>query len=86
MQGRAGHLQQSHHALDVRSAPALLFSVAGEGGADQLGGRGSGLLLTLLAGLAAVLIRVKDQTGMAGRVRVPMGPALIAGTLLALWL
>lgn len=47
---------------------------------------GQGLLLTLLAGLTAVLIRVKDRPGMAGRVRVPMGPALIAGTLLALWL
>ena len=47
---------------------------------------GQGLLLTLLAGLTAVLIRVKDRPGMAGRVRVPMGPALIAGILLALWL
>jgi hypothetical protein len=41
----------------------------------------------LLAGLTAVLLRVSGRAGSTGRrVTVPMGPSLIVGTLLALWL
>lgn len=49
---------------------------------------GQGLLLTtVLAGLTAVLLRVSGRAGSSGRrVTVPMGPSLIVGTLLALWL
>ncbi len=44
------------------------------------------LLTTLLAGLTAVLLRVSGRTGSSGLVTVPMGPSLIVGALLALWL
>ena len=46
-----------------------------------------GQLLTLLLGaLTAVISALTGRRGLRGSVTVPMGPAMIAGSLLALWL
>ncbi len=46
-----------------------------------------GLVLTfLLAALTAVTMAVRSRRGLRRTVTVPMGPALIAGAVLALWL
>jgi hypothetical protein len=46
-----------------------------------------GQVLTLLLGaLTAVIAALTGRQGLRGSVTVPMGPAMIAGSLLELWL
>lgn len=40
----------------------------------------------LLAGLTAVVMALTTRRGLRGLVTVPMGPALVVGSMLALWL
>jgi hypothetical protein len=40
----------------------------------------------LCAGITAVGMRVAGPASPGGRVQIPMGPAIIAGSLLVLWL
>ncbi|MGS0688874.1 prepilin peptidase, partial [Nakamurella sp. GG22] len=44
------------------------------------------VLAFLLAGLTAVVLSLTSRAGLRRLVTVPMGPAMVAGSLLALWL
>jgi leader peptidase (prepilin peptidase)/N-methyltransferase len=68
---------------DVRLA-ALTSGVLGWAGWAQVW---QGQMLTLLLGaLTAIITALIRRQGLRGSVTVPMGPAMIAGSLLALWL
>ena len=68
---------------DVRLA-ALTSGVLGWAGWAEVW---QGQVLTLLLGaLTAVIAALTGRQGLRGSVTVPMGPAMIAGSLLALWL
>ena len=44
------------------------------------------MVALLLAGLTAVVMALTTRRGLRGLVTVPMGPALVVGSMLALWL
>src|SRR5664279_5733821 len=44
------------------------------------------LLILLLGGLTAIFLRITTRTASGLRFAVPMGPAILTGSLLALWL
>ena len=44
------------------------------------------LLIVLLGGLTAIFLRITTPTSSGLRFAVPMGPAIVIGSLLALWL
>ena len=68
---------------DVRLA-ALTSGVLGWGSwADVWQGQ---VLTLLLAALTAVVLSLTRRGGWRRRVTVPMGPAMVAGSVLALWL
>jgi len=44
------------------------------------------VLIMLCAGITAVGMRLAGRVSPGGRAQIPMGPAIIAGSLLVLWL